>query len=240
MGDRPSWENLCCDWITRKAVIVDVICISGDEDQREWKVTLTHKSICAVTGSSVVMPCSFTHPPGLTVTKVYWLIDPKEGKGTSDLNSKASYKGRVQYFWNNDNNCTLKLNKVKKTDKATYHARIETYQRKNKWQSKSAVHLTVLGKSSKHPVKATWSNSLIALTTTICMALQYFVETIYIFSYNFYHSIPPRPHSQDSCTSDWGTWGDTELYDHLQLWTKSCSDMEEESTRVTWWTNNQQ
>ena len=109
-------------------------------------MTLPHERICAVTGSSVVMPCSFTHPPGVKVTKVFWLIDPQKGKVSSDLTSKTSYKGRVQYFWNKDNNCTLKLSKLNKKDKAKYHARIETNEKKKNWQSEPAVQLTVTGK----------------------------------------------------------------------------------------------
>ena len=119
---------------------------------------MTHERICAVTGSSVVMPCSFTHPPGLTVTKVYWLINPKEGKEASDIMSIKSYKGRVQYFWNKDNKCTIKLSKLKKKDKAEYYARIETNEEKKKWQSKSAVQLTVTGKASNCPVSHYFSN----------------------------------------------------------------------------------
>ena len=122
--------------------LLDVL---SESDMKDW-VNITHDHICAVRGSSVVMPCSFTLPAGQTVTKVFWLIDPQKGKVSSDLISKNSYKGRVQYFWNNDNNCTLKLSKLNKKDKAKYHARIETNKGEQNWQSKPAVQLTVTGK----------------------------------------------------------------------------------------------
>ena len=127
--------------------LLDVL---SESDMKDW-VNITHDHICAVRGSSVVMPCSFTPPAGETATKVFWLIDPQKGKEASDIMSNKTYKDRVQYFWNNDNNCTLKLSKLNKTDKAKYHARIETNEIKGKWLSKSAVQLSVTGKSCYYP-----------------------------------------------------------------------------------------
>lgn len=120
---------------------VVVVCSSGAED---W-VTLPHEDICAVNGSTVVMPCTFTHPAGLIVKEVFWLIHPKDGIEPTDLNLTESYKGRVQYFWNKDKNCTMELSKVEDNDSKKYYVRIKTNNETMKWQSKSAVHLTVTG-----------------------------------------------------------------------------------------------
>ncbi|XP_076118355.1 sialic acid-binding Ig-like lectin 14 [Alosa pseudoharengus] len=110
----------------------------------DW-VILTHHHICAVRGSSVVMPCSLTPSAGKKATNVFWLINAKEGKDTPDIADKPSYHGRVKYYWkkknNNKNNCTLKLTDVKLTDRAEYRAII--IAGKDKWQSCSAVLLSV-------------------------------------------------------------------------------------------------
>ncbi|XP_076118422.1 sialic acid-binding Ig-like lectin 12 isoform X2 [Alosa pseudoharengus] len=121
-------------------IILDVIsaCPAGD-----W-VTLSHQHICAVTGSSVVMPCSLTPPAGQTVTEVFWLINAVKNRKPNDLAQNQSYADRVKYYWdgnNNKNNCTLELNKVKMTDSAKYYTRIIAY--KDKWQSCFHVTLSV-------------------------------------------------------------------------------------------------
>ncbi|XP_041961113.1 B-cell receptor CD22-like [Alosa sapidissima] len=121
-------------------VILQDVNNSGAED--DW-VTLPDQNICAVRGSSVVMPCSFTHPSGFTATKVFWLTVSQWTNEAPDLKSNGSYKGRVQYLWKNDTNCALQLNGVKKKDSTNYYARIVTNDEKQKWLSKSAVQLSV-------------------------------------------------------------------------------------------------
>ncbi|KAL2086249.1 hypothetical protein ACEWY4_017308 [Coilia grayii] len=108
----------------------------------KWGVTLSHGDICALTGSSVVMPCSFTHPPHLTVTEVYWTINASPGREITDLRNRPEYKGRVQYSAHKENNCTLTLSDVRVADTALYYARIETSTQGERWLS-SSVSLRV-------------------------------------------------------------------------------------------------
>ncbi|XP_076140916.1 B-cell receptor CD22-like [Alosa pseudoharengus] len=118
----------------------------GGSHSQNWGVTLTHRDICAVAGSSAVMPCSFTRPYSLTVTKVYWRYRPDHTKSATDIeDGLPEYKGRVTYFWNNRNkkNCTLKLSKLMMSDNGEYFARIETKDSKENWLSKSKVTLSV-------------------------------------------------------------------------------------------------
>jgi hypothetical protein len=44
-----------------------------------WDVRYTNKTICAITGSSVDMPCTCTYPSGQTITQTLWskTVDPK-------------------------------------------------------------------------------------------------------------------------------------------------------------------
>ncbi|KAL2086199.1 hypothetical protein ACEWY4_017258 [Coilia grayii] len=77
-----------------------------------WVVKLAVDTICAVTGSSVVLPCSFTHPPGRNVTNVFWLINPVRGVEPPDLLHNPAYSGRIQYSADIENNCTLVLSEL--------------------------------------------------------------------------------------------------------------------------------
>ncbi|XP_048104635.1 B-cell receptor CD22-like [Alosa alosa] len=129
------------------ALFLLILCLTitpGVSGQVTWVVTMTHYSICAVTGSSVEMPCSFTHQhnPDLIVNKVYWGINAQRGVPLPDLLNKQAYTGRVQYETDMKKTCTLMLSDVRVTDTADYYARIETTTGKEKWQS-TKVTLTV-------------------------------------------------------------------------------------------------
>ena len=143
--------------------LLDVL---SESDMKDW-VNITHDHICAVRGSSVVMPCSFTPPAGETATKVFWTVEPKEGGEPADLYENPSYTGRVEYYWdknNNKNNCTLKLTDVKMTDKTGYRARIITDN--SKWQSYSAVELSVTGDLSADITLFVFTSLLQDMTST--------------------------------------------------------------------------
>ncbi|XP_062388054.1 B-cell receptor CD22-like [Sardina pilchardus] len=122
--------------------MTDLLC---KEPKKEDWVVIEKQHICAVKGTSVVMLCSLTPPAGHTVTKVFWLINPKKGAEPPDLYDNQSYTGRVQYYWNKRNNksiCTLELTSLKLTDSAVYKVRIIAGT--DKWQSDAFVKLTVI------------------------------------------------------------------------------------------------
>lgn len=76
------------------------------------------------------------------------MINPIKDIKPSDIAQNVSYRGRVEYFWNentNNNNCTLRLSDIKVADKAEYRARIETVVEKEKWMSCFSKHLSVTG-----------------------------------------------------------------------------------------------
>ncbi|XP_048104194.1 B-cell receptor CD22-like [Alosa alosa] len=133
-------------------ILLHILCAyqgKGGTTSHKWEVKFTSHHFCAVTGSSVVMPCSFTHPIGLMVTKVYWRYRPDHNKIFTDIaNKNPKYKGRIQYFWNknkNKTNCTFKLSKLMMSDNGEYFTQIETEDSKNKWLSRSKVTLSVKG-----------------------------------------------------------------------------------------------
>ncbi|XP_076140930.1 B-cell receptor CD22-like [Alosa pseudoharengus] len=108
---------------------------------QEWGVNLTHYHICAVSRSSVVMPCSFNHPPNLTVAKVFWAKDPQPATERTDLSNNPEYKDRVLY--SGTKNCTMTLKHIKLSDAGFYHPRIVTNIAKQKWLGQPGLNLFI-------------------------------------------------------------------------------------------------
>lgn len=113
---------------------------------QEWRVTFSYDHICAVIGSSVAMPCSFTYPPPLTITKVFWTIKPQQNREPTDLLDISDYSGRVEYSADTYKNCTLILRKVTLADAGEYHPRILTENDKQKWLQRPGLILAVTGR----------------------------------------------------------------------------------------------
>ncbi|XP_076118427.1 uncharacterized protein LOC143099220 isoform X4 [Alosa pseudoharengus] len=109
-----------------------------------WSTALhSNTDICAVRGSSVVISCSFKNYCNLTISKIYWGITTQEGKTPTDLKLNAAYQGRVQYFWKNDTNCTMKIQNVKKEDSSSYRPIFETENANQTREGKFEINLTV-------------------------------------------------------------------------------------------------
>ncbi|XP_062395644.1 B-cell receptor CD22-like isoform X2 [Sardina pilchardus] len=124
------------------SLVFSVLLIQGFSCQ-EWNVNFTHDHICAVSGSSVVMPCSFTHPPNLRVTKLFWTIHPQPNIEPNNLLDNPNYQDRLLNSTYIGNICTLTLRKVKLADTGEYHPRIITENENQKWLQRPGLHLTV-------------------------------------------------------------------------------------------------
>lgn len=98
-----------------------------------------------MTGSSVFIPCSFTHPTDVTVTQVFWTKDPQPGTEPTDL-SVSDNKGRVSYSIDLAKNCTVILKDMKLEDSGMYHLRILTTEKNKKWLGQPGLRLFVTGK----------------------------------------------------------------------------------------------
>lgn len=113
--------------------------MSGEE---EWGASLPYYHTCAVRGSSVIIPCSFTYPPNHTVTKVFWAKYPQPDTELTDFSENPGCKHRVLYS-RGDKNCTMVLKDVKFEDAGNYHPRIITQI--DKWLGQPALQLSVTG-----------------------------------------------------------------------------------------------
>lgn len=122
-------------------IFVSIIGVSGEQ----WKVILAHYHICAVRGSTVVMPCSFTHPLGLEITKVFWMKKSHPETGFSNMSDNPDYKDRVLYSADINKNCTSIVKDIRLADTGIYHPRIVSEQDKEKWLGQPGLNLFVTG-----------------------------------------------------------------------------------------------
>ncbi|KAL1005688.1 hypothetical protein UPYG_G00062340 [Umbra pygmaea] len=107
--------------------------------QNGWGVTYNTKSICAYTGSTVKMSCSYTYPSGYTVTSTFWVLN----KGATDLTTFSSYSSRVTYHSDTNNGNTVTISDLRLTDSAEYNFRFITTTETGKWTGQPGVTLSV-------------------------------------------------------------------------------------------------
>ncbi|XP_062865613.1 B-cell receptor CD22-like [Trichomycterus rosablanca] len=131
--------------ITHPVSLLLLISMFGIIDAQDgWGVTYTQKSICALKGSTVIMDCTYTYPPGYTVQTVFWSKERLgEGIEPPDLASDPEYRGRVQYIGDKNNDCTLKLTDITEKDQTTYYFRFITDKPEGKYENTDGVQLHV-------------------------------------------------------------------------------------------------
>ncbi|KAL1005689.1 hypothetical protein UPYG_G00062390 [Umbra pygmaea] len=103
--------------------------------QNGWEVKYTTQSICAYTGSTVEISCTYTYPSGLTVTSTFWLSPD----GVTDLTQDQAYSGRVTYTGGN----TLRITDLRTSDSAVYRFRFITDQAGGKYTGQPGFILSV-------------------------------------------------------------------------------------------------
>ncbi|XP_039885379.1 myelin-associated glycoprotein-like isoform X2 [Simochromis diagramma] len=120
-------------------LIFAVICSSASSD--EWKATVV-KSIDALVGSCVVVPCSFSHTGGNLPSsrlRAMWHYKGKtpDTKGNNIFHSdttliKDNFKGRTKMLGElGQNNCTLEITEVKDHDNGPFCFRAELVRTEN-------------------------------------------------------------------------------------------------------------
>ncbi|KAG9271757.1 sialoadhesin-like isoform X7 [Astyanax mexicanus] len=103
-------------------------------------------SVCALEGSSVDLFCIYKHPGGLTVTASFWFINDQPGVGPVDLRDDDQYKGRVQYYQNqNQLYHTVTITDLRASDAQTYKFRFITDDPDGKYTDSSGIRLSVTG-----------------------------------------------------------------------------------------------
>ncbi|XP_047659488.1 B-cell receptor CD22-like [Tachysurus fulvidraco] len=134
-----------------------------------WSVEYSQIKLCALNRSTVIMNVTYTHPPGLTVTKRFWAINKVQGKDSHDLYNEPGYSGRVMYITDVQNHFPLKLSDVKKTDEQMYYFRIRTNEEKERYLGKPGVTLSVTDLDLQiAPAEVTEGQSVVLTCKTTC------------------------------------------------------------------------
>ncbi|KAG9271774.1 hemicentin-1-like [Astyanax mexicanus] len=134
--------------------------------EKQWGVTYTPDSVCALEGSSVDLSCSYKHPGGLTVTESFWLINEQR----VDLREDDQYKGRVQYNQTENQNQlyhTVRITDLRVSDAQTYKFRFITDDPGGKYIGSSGVSLSVTG-SLKIEVSDTQGGGKLLICSSTC------------------------------------------------------------------------
>uniref|UniRef100_A0A3B3Q9B3 B-cell receptor CD22 n=1 Tax=Paramormyrops kingsleyae TaxID=1676925 RepID=A0A3B3Q9B3_9TELE len=98
--------------------------------------------LCAIRGSTVVIPCSYKHPASLRVETVMWCLDDEicdkmlYVSHSSNTNISAEYRGRAEYLGNKEKNCTLQIKNITHKHAGVYTFRFTTNEKTGKWKLK--------------------------------------------------------------------------------------------------------
>ncbi|KAI9514818.1 hypothetical protein NQZ68_031008 [Dissostichus eleginoides] len=109
------------------------------------KVIYQQQPICAVKGSSVIIPCSFYCPEPLRVKEFRWVHAKSHLKGTLiyGSNFKTAPK-RFHFILDNRQNCSLKIHPVEQNDAGKYMFRFTTNPTELKWTRQVGSTLKVV------------------------------------------------------------------------------------------------
>lgn len=107
-----GWNNVCINPFISGALF------------SKWDVEYQQQHICAVKGSSVVIPCSFYHPENMRVNRVMWgHVKTNHFKGRFISDSLRKITKRFQYIGDKHHNCSLKIHQVEHDDTGKFTVR---------------------------------------------------------------------------------------------------------------------
>ncbi|XP_053299255.1 B-cell receptor CD22 [Pleuronectes platessa] len=130
-------EHRDLTWILSLLLLSGVLC-------NEWKVEY-QPNVCAVKGSSVVIPCSFDYPGGI-VQQVMWGHESKDiFDGPFIFDSASNNQPSVyQYIGDQSHNCSLKINPGKHNITGKYTFRFITKSPTGKWTGQEGSILKIV------------------------------------------------------------------------------------------------
>ncbi|XP_055060143.2 B-cell receptor CD22 [Misgurnus anguillicaudatus] len=109
-----------------------------------WVVNYSSSKICALEGSSVIIPCTYKYPAGYEITKAFWTKNSTPtGIEPLDLSEDSEYSQRIQYLGDKYHRCAIRLTDLRKTDSHKYYFRFITNITNGKWTGTPGVTLTV-------------------------------------------------------------------------------------------------
>ncbi|XP_066575351.1 B-cell receptor CD22 [Amia ocellicauda] len=131
-------------------------------------VTYPVSQICALRGSSVLIPCTYEYPDNATVTERKWTNLPNNSNydqppfiyHSREEHLDTNYTGRVQYT-EQDRSCSFKLTGIRSSDSRKYYFRITIDRKPKSVLGLNGVNLSVADGPLTVKVKTTRHNSVI-------------------------------------------------------------------------------
>uniref|UniRef100_A0A3Q3ME73 Ig-like domain-containing protein n=1 Tax=Labrus bergylta TaxID=56723 RepID=A0A3Q3ME73_9LABR len=128
-------------------VFPDVLCVSVVKGEDTWRVTHSSAQICAVKGSTVEIPCTYTYPSTIrqqttVVQSRFWFT--KDRYEPVDVRTDPDYSGRVEYLFH-ENVCTLRIKNLTERDSAVYKFMFTTNQPGGSLTGDEGVTLSITG-----------------------------------------------------------------------------------------------
>ncbi|XP_056308619.1 carcinoembryonic antigen-related cell adhesion molecule 5-like [Danio aesculapii] len=135
-----------------------------------WGVNYSPTQLCALQNSTMTISCTFTYlTPGYQVMKVFWNIDQVYYDGDFvDLSNNSEYSQRLQYLGDKQQNCTVRLSHVTKTDEHEYFFRFTTNITEGRWIGHPGVRLSVTDLQLESPERVTEGDSVRLTCNSSC------------------------------------------------------------------------
>ncbi|XP_051993366.1 B-cell receptor CD22-like isoform X2 [Xyrauchen texanus] len=135
----------------------------------DWGVSYSSSYICALKGSSVIMSCTYKHPPGYKIEKVFWFSEFREkGVEPPDLSDDSEYSQRIQYLGDKQQNCTIRLNDVTQKDSHEYYFRFITNITDGRWTGYPGVTLNITDLHVESPESVTEGDTVSLTCKSTC------------------------------------------------------------------------
>ncbi|KAG7231666.1 hypothetical protein INR49_010756 [Caranx melampygus] len=115
-------------------------------------------AVCALRGSTVTLPCTFTpqsvrdgKPVSVKINRVVWCKGHQICQGTtpsvfdSESTTNRPIDHRYSYLGDKEGNCTLQITDVQNKDQGTFYFRMEAEDGVGHWTGRRGVEVTVVG-----------------------------------------------------------------------------------------------
>lgn len=133
------WASTALQDVIFQTHLLKSVTIAGVWGKNCWNVTYAQRRVCALKGSSVIFPCTYSYPSGQKVNEGYWTFN------WNDVRPLEQFSGRVEFVGDKESNCTLRLTELQESDSGEYRFVFTTDAPRTVFRSLLRVQLIVTG-----------------------------------------------------------------------------------------------